>query len=323
MKFASVLITAFNRPEFLQASIESLRACTYYPYELIIHDDGSEPATKDFLLDLLKRGWISTLVMNPPKHNRGQALAADRCYQVAQGDYVVKMEGDEQYTPGWLTKAVKAMEVFPEIAMLSLQQFCHIHDRYTLQEHVSYPSWDKLELAAFEREGAKISVVWCSPGGQFMTRMEAYHRHGPWWRGHPDQETIEFRARVCPMFRLLAHSRSTRLPAVVGEAALKAHWEKYKNSAWLAVIDPPVVSSHWGNGKGSLPEARPTVQRDPKLLGNEGPPPPFTQQRDRAFGSMTGYNYGRDLDRFGWVKTPHPMRAEWNSRPRTKRKRRK
>lgn len=322
MKFASILITAFNRMEFLQASIESLRACTYYPYELIVHDDGSNPPTKDFLIDILKRGWISTLIMNPPNHNRGQALAADRCYQVAQGDFVVKLEGDEQYTPGWLTKAVKAMEVFPEIAMLSLQQFCYIENRYTPEEYVRYPMWDALELAALEREGVKISVVWCSPGGQFMTRMEAYHRHGPWWRGIPDQETIEFRARVCPMFRLLAHSRSRKYPAVT-EKGKKAHWEKYKNSAWLAVLDPPVVSSHWGGGKGSLPEARPTVQRGPKLLGNEGPPPQFSHQRDRAFGPMTGYNLGKDLDRFGWLKKFHPMREEWNQKIAERRRKQK
>lgn len=312
-KFVSILITTFNRVELLQASIESLRANTYYPYELVIHDDGSNQPTTDFLVEILRRGWLSSLILNPPKHNRGQALAADRCYQMAQGDYVVKMESDEQYTPGWLTKAVRAMQVFPEIAMLSLQQFYHLHNRYTPQEHVSYPMWDTLELAAFEREGVKISVVWCSPGGQFVTRWEAYQRHGPWWRGTPDQETIEFRARVCPMFRLLAHSRSRKYPAVTDK---KAHWEKYKNSAWLAVLDPPVVSSHWGAAKGSLPEARPTIQRGPKLQGIESAPPTYEHPRDRAFGPLPGYNLGRDLDRFGWLKVPHPMREPWNAKAR-------
>lgn len=316
-KFASVLITAYNRKELLQASIESLRECTFYPYELIVHDDGSNAPTSDFLHELHLRGWISTLISNAPRHNRGQALAADRCYQVAQGEYVVKLEGDEQYSPGWLTKAVKAMELFPEIAMLSLQQFCHAYDRFTENERVGYHIWDELELAAFEREGTKISVVWCSPGGQFMTRADIYQRHGPWWRGHPDQETIEFRARVCPMFRLLAHSRSSRFPAVTDK---KKHWDMYKNTAWLAVIDPPVVSSHWGGGKGSLPEARATLQRDPLLHNREGPIPPVPAERGAVFGPMKNYNFGAELDRFGWKKEHHPMREEWNNRQRARKK---
>ena len=304
--FASIIITTFNRMELLQASLKSLQECTYYPYELVIHDDGSDDRTVNFLMALQREGRISTLILNPPKHNRGQALAADRCYQVAQGEYVVKMEGDEQYTPGWLTKAIKAMRAFPEVRILSLQQFWHTHDRHTSTEYVTYPMWDELELASIEREGIKVSVCWCSPGGQFVVTQETYDRFGPWWHGHPDQETLEFRARCCPMFRLLAHSRSTKYPAVKPEDKA-AHWDKYQRSAWLAVLDPPVISSHWGVGKGSLAIARSTLQRDPKIFGSaeEGIPAPLPiYNRGEPFGPMKEYGFGGELTRWGWIHAP-------------------
>lgn len=313
----SVLITSYNRTELLQASIESLRECTYFPYELIIHDDGSNQQTIDFLLDIHKRGWISTLILNPPMHNRGQALGADRCFAMAQGSFVAKMEGDEEYTPGWLTKSVCALKMYPEIGILSLQQFYHHHDRDTAGAYVNYPDWDKLELATFNREGVKISVVWCSPGGQFITTWETWNKFKPWWHGHPEQETIEFRARVCPMFRLLAHSHSRQYPAVTDKVA---HWKEYKNTRWLAALDPPVVSSHWGGGKGSLPEARPTIQKGPRLHSRLGEIPPVPAERGAVFGPMKGYNFGANLDRFGDIHIFHPMREAWNAQIRERKK---
>ena len=319
-EFASILITSFNRVEILQASIESLWECTHYPYELIIHDDGSDLPTVDFLMDILKEGWISTLILNPRKHNRGCALGTDRCFNISQGDYVVRMDGDEEYTPGWLAKAVRAMELFPEIAILSLQSFGHHHKPNTSEANVDFPMWDNLELAAFEREGTKISVAWCTPGGQFMLRREVWARFGPWWSGYPSQESITFKASVCPMFRLLAHSRSRTLPAVTD---VKAHWEKYKDTGWLAVIDPPVVSSHWGHAKSAIPIAKVTAQRGPLLYSKEGPIPPISSDRGAAFGPMKGYNFGKDLDRFGWIKRFHPMREEWNRKVAERKRNRK
>lgn len=267
--FASILITAFNRVELLQASVESLRECTYYPYELIIHDDGSDQPTVDFLMTLLQRGWISTLMLNPHKHARGCALATDRCFGISQGDYIVKMDGDEEYSHGWLTKAVRTMELFPEIAILSFQLFYHYHKPNTSEAWLNYPGWKSRELVAFERDDHKISVVWCSPGGQFMLRRETWKQGGLWWQGRPSQESIDFKSRVCPMFRLLPHSRSSTLPAVA-EKDKKAHWEKYKNTGWLAVMDPPTVSSHWGHAKSAIPIAKTTIQQESALHGRNG-----------------------------------------------------
>lgn len=71
----------------------------------------------------------------------------------------------------------------------------------------------------------------------------------------------------------------------------------------MAVLDPPVVSSHWGTGKGSLAIARDTLKQGPKLYSKEGLPKTVFA-RGEPFGPMKGYNLGRDLDRYGWTKRP-------------------
>jgi glycosyltransferase involved in cell wall biosynthesis len=287
VKYASLLITTYNRMELLGESLHSLYENTYYPYELVIHDEGSEPRMIQWLTKLLTEGKISELILNAPGHNRGQGLGADRCYQVASGDYLVKLEGDEQFAPGWLEKAVRAMELFPEIGQLSLQQFYNTGYARTQREFVVYPDWDSYVVKEFQREDAKIAVVWCSPGGQFMVRKGAWEQYGPWDYG---QETITFRMRVSPMMRLLKGFDQRYPPPTDKEA----YWQQYKDTPWLAALDPPVVSSHWGGGRSLIAKANATMTPYPLILHKEGKPNYSVVRGDR-FGPMPGYNWGKDL----------------------------
>jgi hypothetical protein len=217
-------------------------------------------------------------------------LATDRAFAISSGDYIVKLEGDEQYAPGWLDQAVRAMELFPEIGQLSLMQFGVADWARTPQERVRYPDWDSFVLKEFQREGVKIAVVWCSPGGQFMVRRKLWKETGDWYQGHPDQETIAFRMRLCPMARLLKGFDPQRPPPEDKEA----HWEQYKDTPWLAVLDPPVLSTHWGSGRTLLFKAQKTLLNQP-VLSYKGGTPNYSVQRGDRFGPMPSYNSGKDL----------------------------
>lgn len=296
MTHVSILIPVFNRVELLIESLESLRANTYYPHEIIVYDDGSDKPTKDFLLRLIDCGLVSYIVMTPRKWNRGNCFSTDQLYALSSGAYIAKMDGDEQYSPGWLTKAVKAMELWPQIGQLSLHQFYRVHNRYTEKESLTYGDWGKYVLQEFEREGIKIAIVWCSPGGQFVIRRDAWTQAGPWHHLPPSQEFFGFRSRLTPMFRLLpGWERFGLLPVRPEEK--EAHWQVYKDTPWLALLDPPVVSTAWGQGKTMMKIAGPTVKLAPKLFGKEGDPE-YIKARG-AFGSMRGFNRGRNLDRYG------------------------
>lgn len=266
--FASLVVSAWNRPELLFASLENLRANTEYPYELIVHDDGSSPETQTRLLHQLNMGCISTLIMNPTGHNMGHGTAVNRAVDASRGDPIIKLNGDECFTPGWLGKAVRAMELFPEIGILHLSYYWKsvIHNKFSTEGIL----WD-LEpktLMTFSRDGVVIRVVWVGPGCGFAFRRQTWKDTGPWiqYLCPSFGEDWNWRVAVCPMMRLLPVSHSTRYPPLQPEE-YEDHWEHFRETPWLAVLDPPVISYHPGHAKGSIVRSRATLTDIPVLPG--------------------------------------------------------
>jgi glycosyltransferase involved in cell wall biosynthesis len=112
MKFASVCILSFERLQFLRQCISSLVATADYPFELIVHDDGSEDLPlRHYLHEMVEAGVISTLIMNPPGWNQGQGIAVNRMFSAARGDILVKMDQDMTFQPGWLSECAKVLEM--------------------------------------------------------------------------------------------------------------------------------------------------------------------------------------------------------------------
>lgn len=110
MKFASLCLLSFNRPQFVVDAISSLYQNAGYPYELIVHDDGSDEETTEVLRQFLASGLISTLILNPPGHNQGQGIALNRMFQMAKGDPIVKLDHDLIFHNGWLRRCVEIIE---------------------------------------------------------------------------------------------------------------------------------------------------------------------------------------------------------------------
>lgn len=104
--FASLCVLSFNRPEMIVHTINQLHEKSGHPFELIVHDDGSDISVQERLLDLNCRGDISTLILNQPGHNQGQGIALNRMFQMAKGDPIVKLDQDLVYEDGWLATAV-------------------------------------------------------------------------------------------------------------------------------------------------------------------------------------------------------------------------
>lgn len=111
MKFASVCVLSYERPDFLRSSLDSMRALAHYPLEIIVHDDGSrDPRVGELLREQLGLGHVSTVIANPPGHNQGQGVALNRMFAVAAGDPIVKADQDLMYHPGWLKRCIEILD---------------------------------------------------------------------------------------------------------------------------------------------------------------------------------------------------------------------
>ena len=170
----TLALRSYNRLPILRASLESLWANTDYPYELIVHDDGSRGDVVEYLQEMQAQGKIQVLILNREGYNIGMGLATDRAVHCGTGDYIVELDGDEQFTPLWLTRAMLAIHHFPEIGVLHLVQICSVHDRDLPTEHITYDDWDRYVLHEETRKGIKIAVVWMGAGGAQMFSRENF-----------------------------------------------------------------------------------------------------------------------------------------------------
>jgi glycosyltransferase involved in cell wall biosynthesis len=123
--FASVCVLSYERPELLHACLESLRDGRA-DFELIVHDDGSkDPRVRQLLWDLQGKGGISHLLLQAPGQNEGVGEAVRKCFAVAQGDLLIKVDQDLVFAPGWLRDTRRILE---DAAVGAVGSFAYHHD---------------------------------------------------------------------------------------------------------------------------------------------------------------------------------------------------
>ena len=90
----SLVVSTYNRPDALEACLESVRRQRVLPDEVIVADDGSGPATAR-LVDRLAASFPVPLV-HVWHEDKGFRLAKirNRAMAKAKGDYIVQTDGD-------------------------------------------------------------------------------------------------------------------------------------------------------------------------------------------------------------------------------------
>src|SRR3972149_1728968 len=92
----SILIVTFNKAEYTFQCLETVKAYSDVPYELIIVDNGSADGTKS----LLERIENATVIRN--SGNAGFLRACNQGAQTARGEFILFLNNDTQVAPNWL-----------------------------------------------------------------------------------------------------------------------------------------------------------------------------------------------------------------------------
>lgn len=123
MKLATLVVLSYNRKAYFERSIQSLFKNTTAPYELIVCDDASDKETRDYIYGLVDAGMVSTAMFNT-HHNRGIGVAVNRAFRAASGQYLLKLDADLEYNPGWLEEVEKILD-HPEVGACGLFAYWH------------------------------------------------------------------------------------------------------------------------------------------------------------------------------------------------------
>ena len=108
MKKASIIVPIYNLEHCLKRCLVTLANQTYTDFEVILVDDGSEDGSYDICHDYCEQDERFQVLHFD---NHGVSFARNRGIEVASGEYIMFIDGDDEVLPDMLSNYVDAMEV--------------------------------------------------------------------------------------------------------------------------------------------------------------------------------------------------------------------
>ncbi len=182
----SVIIPAYNCENYIEQAVKSVLEQTYTDYEVIVIDDGSTDNTKNILspyLDIIQYVYQS---------NQGAAKARNKGCQIAQGELLAFLDGDDFFTPNKLAEQVK---VFEQDATIDLVQSGWMVVNKTGENLVDVLPWKNAPELNLE--------TWvlhkCVRPSALMIRKICWKKVGGFDHSYPPTEDLDFVLRLALM----------------------------------------------------------------------------------------------------------------------------
>jgi glycosyltransferase involved in cell wall biosynthesis len=116
----SFCLFTYNQEKYIQKAIEGALNQTYSPIEIIISDDCSTDSTFDIITQIIE-GYKGTkkIIVNRNDTNMGIGEHVSKIlYNVAQGDYIILLAGDDISKKEHAEESVKYINKYPGINMI-------------------------------------------------------------------------------------------------------------------------------------------------------------------------------------------------------------
>jgi glycosyltransferase involved in cell wall biosynthesis len=108
----SICIPTYNQAKYLQLAITSAINQTYKPYEIIVSDDCSTDDTATLLTQLSLKVPNLKFIRQPV--NLGIAENVNRCLRMAEGDYIIRLDSDDELLPNYTKDLLELFHQYPE-----------------------------------------------------------------------------------------------------------------------------------------------------------------------------------------------------------------
>jgi len=216
----SVLMTVFNREQYVTEAIDSVLTQSYSDFELIIVDDCSTDGSYQLAQDAARKDLRIRVFQNA--HNIGDYPNRNRAASYAQGDYLKYVDADDTIYPRCLELMLEPLERCPHVAIVfntslekSYQSQSYILSPIAAYRHHFFcsplfyggPLGSMIRKSVFERFGGYPETRHTSDGELHFALAQRYSValvHGKlyFWRRHKMQEstirriTMKYRAEV-------------------------------------------------------------------------------------------------------------------------------
>ncbi len=107
----SVLMTSYNRQNFIAEAIESVLASTYKNFELLIVDDGSTDETVNIARSYAAKDHRIKVYVN--EKNLGDYRNRNKAASYAKGEFIMYVDSDDKILVDGFERCINAMQQFP------------------------------------------------------------------------------------------------------------------------------------------------------------------------------------------------------------------
>ncbi len=112
-KLVSVLLPVFNGAKTLRRAIDSIFKQTYEKFELIVINDGSTDSTPRILAE-----YRDPRLKVLHQENRGIVESLNLGIRESQGEYIARMDADDESLPERFTKQVEFLDQNPDVGVV-------------------------------------------------------------------------------------------------------------------------------------------------------------------------------------------------------------
>lgn len=113
----SVLMGIYNCAETLVEALDSLYAQTFQDFKIILCEDGSTDETYSVAKEYAQSHDNIILIRN--ERNMGLNYTLNRCLELADTEYIARMDGDDISLPERFEKEINVLNSHPEYAVVS------------------------------------------------------------------------------------------------------------------------------------------------------------------------------------------------------------
>ena len=113
----SVIMSVFNEEQYIVESIQSILNQTISDFEIIVYDDCSTDRTLEII-----RGLDDDRIHIYQNHtNQGLTKNLNQALDIASGQYIARMDGDDVSTPDRFERQIQYMNSHPDTMLISCQ----------------------------------------------------------------------------------------------------------------------------------------------------------------------------------------------------------
>lgn len=119
MPKVSVIMGVYNtgKKEILEKAINSILNQTFKDFEFIICDDGSTDDTLKLIQEICKNDNRVIIIKN--EKNMGLAYTLNKCLEIAKGEYIARMDADDESLLNRFEKQVEILEQNSDIGVVN------------------------------------------------------------------------------------------------------------------------------------------------------------------------------------------------------------